>query len=618
MNGKQVAVIDVDGSNYQAVTSSNRSSGHFWRDDSGNDWVVYLGELENKNQGGSTWRVRIDSSTNAAIESSREKLNDEQYSAGLGGSGVYLAESYGKSYLYNLQTRQKSVHLNGVQNCVGSAHAGSKPWMMYERDVEHHHVVISEWKESSNTARYIWQYDAGSKVVFAQWSQSDERYATIQLSDDENGPSSLQLVKLQIDSAGSDDNQGSYQQAAMGIDHNYIGGVWIGDSFSSPTATAPDAPAQLQAGAVSASRVDLTWQDRSSDESGFKIERRTGSGSFAELGTVSADTTSYADRSVQAATTYTYRVRAYNPAGNSSYSNQATAKTAEAPVEQPSPPDQLTANATSDGQVNLSWHDQSDNAAGFAIERKIGSEHYHEIARVDADVTTYTDGDALEPSTRYSYRVRAYNGAGNSDYSEEANATTSAPLTGKSITILYPRGGESWPAGSVQHIRWSAVDISDVTIRYTTNSGGSWQLVEGSVDDGMDTWGDYPWTVPVTPSSSCAIKIAGYFGEVPTTSGPFTIEVLQNAGRDGGAASNDADLSEPLLGDDQDGQNSAAARNKAHLSGGCTLAAEQRANLRDASWVALLALLLAVRRGRARTYAPGRGRQRTERVRGQD
>ena len=74
--------------------------------------------------------------------------------------------------------------------------------------------------------------------------------------------------------------------------------------------------------------------------------------------------------------------------------------------------------AVSNRQVNLAWEDTS-NELGFEIERKEGSGGtYREIAKVGENVTTYTD-PALKTGVTYYYRIRAYNSAGHSSYSDE-------------------------------------------------------------------------------------------------------------------------------------------------------------------------------------------------------
>ncbi len=81
---------------------------------------------------------------------------------------------------------------------------------------------------------------------------------------------------------------------------------------------------------VSVSQVTLTWEDHSSDELGFKIERKTESkGTYREIATVGPNTTTYIDTGLSNATTYYYRVRAYNADGHSAYSEEIVVKTAE-------------------------------------------------------------------------------------------------------------------------------------------------------------------------------------------------------------------------------------------------------------------------------------------------
>lgn len=95
----------------------------------------------------------------------------------------------------------------------------------------------------------------------------------------------------------------------------------------------PPAPTSLAAAANGASQIDLTWSDNSSNEAGFKIERRVaGTGSYSLVGTVVADSTSYSDTTAAASTSYEYRTYAYYDAVNSSYSAVASATTADAPT----------------------------------------------------------------------------------------------------------------------------------------------------------------------------------------------------------------------------------------------------------------------------------------------
>jgi len=91
----------------------------------------------------------------------------------------------------------------------------------------------------------------------------------------------------------------------------------------------------------------------------------------------------------------------------------------------PQSPSVLTAYGGSlSSQVDLVWQDNSNNEDGFKIERKTGSGGtYVQIGTVVVNVTTYQD-TGLTCETEYYYRVRAYDGAVDSNYSSEANVTT--------------------------------------------------------------------------------------------------------------------------------------------------------------------------------------------------
>lgn len=95
------------------------------------------------------------------------------------------------------------------------------------------------------------------------------------------------------------------------------------------TTTPPAAPSGLGATATSSSAINLSWIDNSSTETGFKLERKAGSGgTYTEIaGSIAANTTTYSNTGLAASTTYYYRIRSYNAAGNSSYSNEVSATT---------------------------------------------------------------------------------------------------------------------------------------------------------------------------------------------------------------------------------------------------------------------------------------------------
>jgi hypothetical protein len=95
-----------------------------------------------------------------------------------------------------------------------------------------------------------------------------------------------------------------------------------------PPPTPPTAPSGLTATAVSTSQINLAWTDNSGNESGFKVEHSSnGTDDWAPLGTTGANVKTYANTGLPANTPFWYRVRAYNTAGDSAYSNAASATT---------------------------------------------------------------------------------------------------------------------------------------------------------------------------------------------------------------------------------------------------------------------------------------------------
>ena len=201
----------------------------------------------------------------------------------------------------------------------------------------------------------------------------------------------------------------------------------IASATTQTTPVPPDAPSNLQATTASSSAIRLSWTDNSSNESGFDIERCQGATctNFAAIAQTAAGVSTIQDTGLTAGVTYRYRVRAFNDVGPSGYSNIAAATTQSVAVP-PDPPSNLQATASSSTSIGLSWTDGSSNEDGFKLERcqGAGCTNFAEITRPAANTTTFND-TGLAPQTTYVYRIRAYSGAGNSAYSDTAQATTS-------------------------------------------------------------------------------------------------------------------------------------------------------------------------------------------------
>ena len=202
---------------------------------------------------------------------------------------------------------------------------------------------------------------------------------------------------------------------------------------TTPAATPPSQPGTLSATAVSSGEVDLSWGASTGSVSGYLIERCQGAGcsNFTQIAAPAGTGTSYKDTSVSPSTSYSYRVRATDAAGDlSPYSNTATATTPAATP--PSQPGTLSATAVSSGEVDLSWGASTGSVSGYLIERcqGAGCSNFTQIAAPAGTGTSYKD-TSVSPSTSYSYRVRATDAAGDlSPYSNTATAATPAASSG--------------------------------------------------------------------------------------------------------------------------------------------------------------------------------------------
>ena len=77
------------------------------------------------------------------------------------------------------------------------------------------------------------------------------------------------------------------------------------------------------------------------------------------------------------------------------------------------------------GDLTLGTDNDSSKQGATYVFPEAGSAGvtFTQITSIGADVTSYID-TGLTPDTTYTYRVRAYNAAGNSGYSNEESATT--------------------------------------------------------------------------------------------------------------------------------------------------------------------------------------------------
>jgi chitodextrinase len=181
-------------------------------------------------------------------------------------------------------------------------------------------------------------------------------------------------------------------------------------SSTQPDTTPPTAPA-LSANATS-SAVSLTWTQSTDNVgvTGYWVQRN----GFTIANLSGSTSTSYTNNNVASGATYSYRVVAYDAAGNTTPSNtaQATVPYPPGPTdnEPPSTPANLRETASHPRYINMAWNRSTDNVAvaGYDIYR----DGQKLISAAGASTTSFGDG-TVRPNTSYRYHVRSFDAAGN-------------------------------------------------------------------------------------------------------------------------------------------------------------------------------------------------------------
>ncbi len=170
------------------------------------------------------------------------------------------------------------------------------------------------------------------RPIYYEWQTSTNNFANFTVVPTSEPLSANNRLLLQNMTAAHHGHQyrcRAYTEAGEVFSRTVVISVIGGSAPIIPPSTAPAAPSALLATAVSASQINLRWNDNSSNETGFRIQRRTASGTFADITTpASANSTTFSNTAgLSAATTYFYRIRAFNSTGDSAYSGEASATT---------------------------------------------------------------------------------------------------------------------------------------------------------------------------------------------------------------------------------------------------------------------------------------------------
>ena len=165
----------------------------------------------------------------------------------------------------------------------------------------------------------------------------------------------------------------------------------------------PATPIALDATGVSASEIDLSWQDGSVNASVYSVQRSSDGGqTFATIASTSAPVASYHDAALSAYTNYTYRVMASNPSGASAFTYPIIANTLSGFATTGHPP-----------PTPVGWANNAGAWQFAQLPDKVqpDSEHPGNIFYVGAPIIfTLDPAIGTAPGAAKTYEVRDYNG----------------------------------------------------------------------------------------------------------------------------------------------------------------------------------------------------------------
>ncbi len=254
----------------------------------------------------------------------------------------------------------------------------------------------------------------------------------------------------------------------------------------------PAAPSGLQAVAVSSSQINLSWTDKSDNETCFRLERApTSAGTWTQIAEVAANMTAYSDTGLSSSTKYYYRVRACSAAGCSTYSSTTSTSFAITLGGAPAAPSSVVATAKSTTEIDVSWTDNSSNEQWFVVTRSGGA--WSDVTTwIPTPRTSFTDTN-LVAGTTYTYAVCATNSYGEACALKTASATTQSPAPVD-------------PLVAPTNLQVEAISGSEIQVRWTYEP---LQNVEFIVEMSPATDSDFSKQVYTGSNNSCLVSGLG-------------------------------------------------------------------------------------------------------------
>ena len=226
--------------------------------------------------------------------------------------------------------------------------------------------------------------------------------------------------------------------------YNEYGESGFSNEVSSKGTSQTIAPSNLQAQALGATTVLLSWTNNSTSTGLVEIQRRiTADTVWDTVSIISGAFNEFTDQGLIASTRYTYRVAAYVSSVMSDYSNEAEVVTAEKDAFAPA---NLHADFDSDiKRVRISWDNNNPTgeiSSTFLERRELNTDEYVAIGATDFSNNFYIDSSLTFDKT-YQYRARFY--TIDEFYTPYSNEDTAyVPILPPTLTITEFEFGKSY------------------------------------------------------------------------------------------------------------------------------------------------------------------------------
>ena len=450
-------------------------------DDTTQPNVPYRYRVQHRNQyGGSTW---AESETVTLINAPGQPTG---LTAELDGNDMSLswtAPQDGPIAGYHVQHRSGDTDWQDLASTTAAMHRHAS----VAADVEHRYQVRGHnsaghgpWSDEASATRItapeapesVTAETSGSDVII-RWTVPEDNHNDAYDVRHQEGDGDWTVLA----STGKDDRSHLHQAPTVDVTHHYQvrsrNGAgesdWSGEA-SAILLTPPGTPTGLTA-AVNGEDIAVSWTAPSRGlVDGYDLQHRIQGTEDWEQ--VQVETAEYTHTAPTQDVHHEYRVRTRNPAGESGWTETATARI----LNPPQPPTGLTA-VVQGHDILVTWTaPETGVTGGYHLQHRQQGEE--EWTQLETDGTTHTHEDPLA-DVFHEYRVRSHNEVGESGWTGTATARRINPPTAPTELT-------------------ASVDDSDITIR--------WTAPEAGIVDGYDVQhrqqGTEDWTEETTTETS--------------------------------------------------------------------------------------------------------------------